>query len=343
VRCEGDPFRVDPQSEQDDISKSQWREVMSQNVQKNESEPGEAGKKNLAQGCLEKLYRNALLILIVLIVGGTLFSLTRAAVYKIRPYERGLHLRGGRFIDIDQPGWHVQIPFVDTMIPVIVIERSGTIDKLGAMTADDVTMDVSLLYTYKVTDPVRYQLEVMDPEAIVAGFVQGTLRDVVNNRKMDEIMHSREAINNEVMAILQKKEDQYGVKFILVQIQSASPPEEVLNAIKNRMVAEQLQEQADAEASQQRTLADSQFYTAQKKAEGDAYQVTKLAEAQAEALQVILQELEGKGALAEQYIQVLIAQELRQNSKLIISDGATMPIIDFQNISPATQPTETTP
>jgi regulator of protease activity HflC (stomatin/prohibitin superfamily) len=166
------------------------------------------------------------------------------------------------------------------------------------MTADDVTMDISLLYTYKVTDPVRYQLEVLDPQAIVDGFVEGTLRDVVNTRKMDEIMHSRDKINQEVMAILTKKEQQYGVKFILVQIQSASPPQEVLNAIKNRMVAEQLQEQADAEASQQRTLADSQFYTAQKKAEGEAYQVTKLAEAQAQALRVTLQELQDKGGFS---------------------------------------------
>jgi regulator of protease activity HflC (stomatin/prohibitin superfamily) len=71
----------------------------------------------------------------------------------------------------------------------------------------------------------------------------------------------------------------------------------VVDAIKNRMVAEQLQEQAEAEAAQQRTLADSQFYTAQKKAEGDAYQTTRLAEAQAEALRIILQDLEEKGPL----------------------------------------------
>jgi hypothetical protein len=96
----------------------------------------------------------------------------------------------------------------------------------------------------------------------------------------------------------------------------------------------QLQEQAAAEAEQQRTLADSQFYTAQKRADGEAYQTTKLAEAQAEALRIILQELEDKGTLGEQYIQVLIAQEFRENSKLIISDGTTMPIIDFQEITP---------
>ena len=102
-------------------------------------------------------------------------------------------------------------------------------------------------------------------------------------------------------------------------------------------MAVQHQEQAEADAAQQRTLADSQFYTAQKKAEGEAYQITRLAEARAEALRSVLQELEGKGTLAEQYIQVLIAQELRQNSKLIISNGGTMPVIDLRDTTPEVQ------
>jgi len=91
----------------------------------------------------------------------------------------------------------------------------------------------------------------------------------------------------------------------------------------------QLQEQAEAEAIQQKTLADSEFYTTQKQADGEAYQITKLADAQREALRLILQELEEQGALGEQYIQVLIAQALSQNSKWVISDGETMPVIDF--------------
>jgi regulator of protease activity HflC (stomatin/prohibitin superfamily) len=327
---------------------------MTQNTPLTPNTLNDAVRERVSLGCLDRLYKNALLILIVLLIGGGLFSLARAAVYKIRPYERGLHLRGGKFIGVDQPGWHIQIPFVDTVIGVTVIERSGMIEELAVMTADDVTMDVSLLYTYRVNDPVRYQLEVLDPENIVSGFVQGTLRDVVNTRKMDEVMHSRAEINLEVMDILQKKETQYGVQFILVQIQSALPPEEVVNAIKDRMVAVQLQEQAEAEAIQQRTLADSQFYTAQKQAEGEAYQITRLAEAEAErislttqaqteALRSVLQELEGGGTLAEQYIQVLIAQELRQNSKWIISDGESMPVLDIREDTLTEQPAEPAP
>jgi regulator of protease activity HflC (stomatin/prohibitin superfamily) len=324
---------------------------MSQETQPDFNPVSNSGKRRIGQGFLEVLRKNGVLILVVLIIGGVLFSLARASVYKIRPYERGLHLRGGRFVGIDEPGWHFKIPFADTIIALFVIERSGTIEKLAAMTADDVTMDVSLLYTYRVVDPVRYQLEVLDPAKIVAGFVEGTLRDEVNTQDMDAVMHNRAEINQHVMEALQNKEDQYGVEFVLVQIQSASPPTEVVEAIKDRMVAAQLEEKALADASQQRTLADSEFYTAQKQAEGKAYQITRLAEAEAErisltseaqreALRQILEELEGKGSLAEQYIQVLIAEELRQNSKWVISSGGTMPIIDFRETTTETVQTE---
>lgn len=323
---------------------------MSQDTQPGHQTLGQAINNHVARGCLERLYKNASLILVVLIVGGAVFALARAAIYKIRPYERGLHLRGGRFMGIDEPGWHMQIPFVDTVIGLNVIERPGKIDKLAAMTADDVTMDISLIYTFRVVDPVRFALEVTEPGKIVYSFVEGTLRDVVNTRKMDEVMHSRAEINQEVMAALQQREDQYGVEFILVQIQSASPPAEVVNAIKDRMVAVQLQEQSIAEATQQRTLADSNFYETQKRADGEAYQITTLAEAEAErikltsiaqkeALKQILAELEGKGTLAEQYIQVLIAQELRQNSKWIISSGETVPMIDLREAAGQSLPT----
>jgi membrane protease subunit HflK len=327
---------------------------MSENSPSEPIEPTPATKKHFYSGCLTKLSQNALTILVALIVFIGLFSLARSAVYKIRPYERGLHLRGGRFISVNQPGWHYKIPFVDTVIGVMTIERSGQIDKLAAMTADDVTMDVSLLYTFRVVDPVQYQLEVLDPDRIVNGFVQGALRDLVNTRKMDDVLHLRADFNQELLSALQQKQERYGIEFILVQIQNASPPEEVVNAIKEKMVAVQMLEKATSDAQQQRTLADSDFYAAQKKAEGDAYQITKIAEAQAQsitlssqakikAMQQILNELQGKDTLAEQYIQVLIAQELRENSKWIISNGGTLPIIDLSETTPQLQPTEALP
>lgn len=297
----------------------------------------------LTLGLFDRLFKLATILLAAVIVLVLVLVVGRSAVYKIHAYERGLHLRGGRFVAIDEPGWHVQIPLVDTVIIVKVNERLGYVERVPAMTSDDVTMDVSLQFTYRVSNPERFALEVDDPERIIFEFVQGKLRDVVNTKDMTEVMHSRAAMNTEVMAALREKEQQYGVQFITVQIQGASPPEEVVTAIKDRMVAVQRQEQAMAEAAQRRTLADAEFYAAQKQADGDAYEITTLAKADAQrialtsaaerdATQEILAALQGKGDLGEQYIQLLIAQALKDNSKWIISSGTgeSVPVVELR-------------
>ncbi len=296
---------------------------------------------NRVPGTLDRLFKLATVILAGVVLFAVIIGVGRSAVYKIHAYERGIHLRGGKFLGVNQPGWHARIPLVDTVIILKVNERLGYVERIPAMTSDDVTMDVSLQYTYRVTDPQRFALEVDDPERIVFEFVQGKLRDVVNTKDMTEVMHSRAEINQSVMAALREKEEQYGVEFITVQIQSASPPEEVVTAIKDRMVAVQRQEQAQAEAAQRRTLADADYYAAQKAAEGEAYQIAKLAEAEAEritltsaaqqeAIRGVLVELADKGPLAEQYIQLLIAQELKENSKWIIGGGEATPVIELR-------------
>lgn len=297
----------------------------------------------VTMGVVDRLFRLATIVLAAVVVLVVLVVVGRSAVYKIHAYERGLHLRGGRFVSVDDPGWHVQIPLVDTVIIVKVNERLGYVEEVPAMTSDDVTMDVSLQYTYRVSDPQRFALEVDDPERIIFEFVQGKLRDVVNTKDMTEVMHSRAEMNTEVMAALREKEAQYGVEFMTVQIQGASPPEEVVTAIKDRMVAVQRQEQAQAEAAQRRTLADAEYYAAQKQADGSAYEITALAEADAqrialtsaaerEAMQAILAALQGKGELGEQYIQLLIAEQLKDNSKWIISGGSgdTVPVVELR-------------
>jgi regulator of protease activity HflC (stomatin/prohibitin superfamily) len=279
---------------------------------------------------LDTLYKVAVVVIAAFIVCMVVLVTGRAAIYKIHPYERGLHLRGGQFIAVDQPGWHVQIPFWDTVILVKVNERLGYVDQIPAMTSDDVTMDVSLQYTYVVTEPRRFALEVDDPERIVFEFVQGKLRDVVNTKEMTEVMHDRAGMNQEIMDALKVKEEQYGVRFITVQIQSASPPDEVVQAIKDRMVALQRQEQAQAEAEQTKIVADGEYYAAQKRADAEAYQITKIAEAQQTSIQMLLAELAKHPGIAAEYLEYLTAQELKTNSKWIIS-GESTPIVDLRS------------
>ena len=101
------------------------------------------------------------------------------------------------------------------------------------------------------------------------------------------------------------------------------------------------QEQSEAEAAQLRTLADGEFYAAQKKADAEAYQLITLAEAEAESLVItseaeiaamekLLDELLERNELADEYIQLLIADKLGENCKWIISgNGEITPLIDM--------------
>ncbi len=282
-----------------------------------------------SRSTLETLYKASVITLAAIILLTVLLVLARAAIYKVHPYERGVHMRGGQFLGVDPPGWHFKIPFWDTVILVRVNERLGYVDQISAMTSDDVTMVVSLQYTYVVTDPRRFALEVDDPERILFEFVQGKLRDVINTKQMTEVMHDRARMNQEIMDALKVKEDQYGVRFVTVQIQSASPPEEVVQAIKDRMVAVQRQEQAQAEAEQIRIKADAEYYAAQRRADAEAYQITQVAEAQRKSIQMLIAELAQYPDIATEYLRYLTAQELKANSKWIIT-GASTPIVDLR-------------
>lgn len=282
---------------------------------------------------IDVAFKVAVILLAAFVLAVTLLVIGRLAIYKIHPYERGLHLRGGMYLGTDEPGWHVQIPFWDTVLIVKVNERLGYVDQIAANTADNLSMVVSLQYTYRVTDPVRFALDVDDPERILFEFVQGRLRDVVNTKTMDEMMRSRAEFNDEILAQLRTKESQYGVQFVTVQIQSATPPEEVVKAIKDRMVAQQRKEQADAEAAQKRTQADAEYYAAQKAADAQAYQIKQTAAAQQESIRMLLAELSKHPDIAAKYLDYLTAQELKSNSKWIIG-GAGSPIIDLRGDLP---------
>lgn len=277
---------------------------------------------------LDVAYRVAVIALAVIVVSATLLAISQAALYKIHAYERGLHLRGGRFLAVDEPGWHMQIPYVDTVIIVTVNERLGYVERIGAVTADNLQMVISLQYTYRVSDPRKFALDVDDPERILFELVQGKLRDLANQRTLADMMQNRAEFNEAMLAELRTREAQYGVQFVTVQIQSAEPPANVVTAIEDRMVAVQRQAQAEAEAAQQRVLADAEFYSAQKRADAEAYQMTQTATARQAAIRLLLGELSTHPEIADKYLDYLMTQELSANSKWVISQPGSTPIIN---------------
>jgi modulator of FtsH protease HflK len=292
---------------------------------------------------LDRLFRMAVVTLTIITVGAILLVVSQSMLYKIQPYERGLHLRGGQFIGVEEPGWHWQIPFVDTVILVKVNERLGYVERITTVTADNLSMVVSLQYTYRVNDPAKFALEVDDPERILFELVQGKLRDVVNEQTLNEMMQNRTAFNETMMQELQTRAEQYGVEFITVQIQSAEPPANVVTAIEDAMVANQRKSQSEAEAAQQKVEADAAFYAAQKEAQAEAYQIQQQAVARQEAIRLLLGELSAHPEIANKYLDYLMTQELKNNSKWIIGQPGTTPVLTLDDSTTPPAVTEDAP
>jgi regulator of protease activity HflC (stomatin/prohibitin superfamily) len=196
-------------------------------------------------------------------------------------------------------------------------------------------MLVSLQYTYRVTDARIFVLEVDDPERILFEFVQGKLRDVVNRQTMADMMNARAVFNDVMLSELRTKETQYGVQFVTVQIQSAEPPANVVQAIEDRMVAGQREAQAQAEAAQQKIQADATFYAAQKQADAEAYQIRQRAVAQKESVDLLLGALSQHADISDKYLDYLMTQELKNNSKWVVGQpGANLHVTEAAETTP---------
>lgn len=279
----------------------------------------------------------AVLIMAALAWGG--WMLARGVVDIIPQQSRGLHLRLGKYIDTLEPGLHLKVPLVDRIIGVPVMERQGYIQHVDAMTQDNVIMKLSLQYTYVVTDPRRYRLEVYDPDSIIREFVQGKLRDIVNTITMNDVMKKRQELGEHVTADLAAKEHDFGVHFKLVQVQGAFPPPEVQEAIKQRMVSEQQTGAAKEQATQKQIIADASYYEAGKRTQATRFEIEETAKAQKTSISMLLEELAKHEQLGHAYLQYLTSQALKDNSKWIISGGAAPQIhLEAEGSPPARAP-----
>lgn len=250
------------------------------------------------------------------------WMLARGVIDIIPQQSRGLHMRLGKYTGTLEPGLHLKIPLVDQVIGVPVTERQGYIQHVDAMTQDNVIMKLSLQYTYEITDPRRYRLEVQAPDAIIREFVQGKLRDIVNTISMNDVMKKRQELGEHITTDLAAKEQDFGVHFKLVQVQGAFPPPEVQEAIKQRMVSEQQTVAAKEQATQQQIIADASFYAAGKRTQATRFEIEETAKAQKTSISLLLEELSKHEQLGHAYLQYLTSQALKDNSKWIISGGA---------------------
>ncbi|MGQ9508482.1 MAG: slipin family protein [Thermodesulfobacteriota bacterium] len=167
-----------------------------------------------------------------------LIILAASAIKVLREYERGVIFRLGRLIGAKGPGIFFIIPGVDKMIRVSLRLVTMDIPPQDVITRDNVSIKVNAVVYFRVVDPNKAVVEVENYLYATSQLAQTTLRSVVGQMELDELLAHREKLNMQLQGILDKHTDPWGIKVTLVETKAVDLPEEMRRAIARQAEAE---------------------------------------------------------------------------------------------------------
>ena len=189
-----------------------------------------------------------------------LFILAASAIKVLREYERGVIFRLGRLIGAKGPGIFFIIPGVDKMLRISLRLVTLDIPPQDVITRDNVSIKVNAVVYFRVVDPNKAVVEVENYLYATSQLAQTTLRSVVGQVELDELLAQREKINMQLQDILDNHTEPWGIKVSLVETKQVDLPEEMRRAIAR---------QAEAERERRAKIihADGEYQAAEKLAQ----------------------------------------------------------------------------
>lgn len=192
-----------------------------------------------------------------------------AGIRIVRPVEKGLVERFGKYIRTDEQGFHWIIPVIDQMIKVNITEQMVDVKPQTVITKDKLNAVVDAVVYYKVKDVKASIYNVDDHAEQLTKLAKTTLRAVIGKMTLTEANENRDRINEKVEKVLDKETDSYGVEVLRVEIQKIEPPQDVQDAMNKVVKAEQEKIAARDLANALEIKADGQRRAEIKVAEGD--------------------------------------------------------------------------
>lgn len=243
-------------------------------------------------------------VVVLVAIAIVLFAVVVSGVKIIRPFERGLVERLGKYHATVEPGLRLILPFVDRMVRVDMRERVVDIPPQEVITSDNVVVSVDAVVYYEATDPQRLVYNVVDFYLAVTKLAQTNLRNVIGDMQLDDALTSRDTINAKLRDILDDATDKWGTRVVRVEIQRIDPPVDVMSAMHEQMKAERTRRatvttaQGDREAAI--TRAEGEKQSAILQSEGMKQSAILEAQGQAEATKA--------QAEAEKYRRLQVAE-----------------------------------
>ena len=156
----------------------------------------------------------------------------------VRPFQRGLVERLGRYKATKDPGFNLIMPFIETMQLVDMREQVVDVPPQEVITSDNVVVSVDAVVYYEATDPQRLIYNVADFFTAITKLAQTNLRNLIGDLELDKALTSRDTINTQLREVLDDATDKWGVRVVRVEIQRIDPPPEVVSAMHAQMRAE---------------------------------------------------------------------------------------------------------
>lgn len=179
---------------------------------------------------------NAWIIVLIAVVALILLVYT---VRIVKQYERGVIMRFGRILGPRNPGFNVMIPFVDQFIKVSLRVVTMVLEPQEVITRDNVTVKVDAVVYFQVIDPVNAVMNVEDYRQAIIQLALTTLRSVLGQSDLDELLAHRDQINLRLRQIIdQQSEGPWGVRATLVEVKDVLLPEAMQRAMAKQAEAE---------------------------------------------------------------------------------------------------------
>jgi regulator of protease activity HflC (stomatin/prohibitin superfamily) len=188
-------------------------------------------------------------------------SLLAASIRLVKEYERAVIFRLGRLVGAKGPGLFFRIPWLDKFLVVDLRVITSDVPKQRVITRDNVTTDVDAVVYYRVVDPSKAIVRVMDYTEATNLLAQTTLRDTLGQVELDELLAKRDELNKRIQGIIDQATEAWGIKVTAVLIRDVTIPPEMQRAIAKQAEAEREKRAriivAEGELLASKTLAEA--------------------------------------------------------------------------------------
>ncbi len=189
------------------------------------------------------------------------------AIRVVQEYERGVVFRLGRLIGAKGPGLFLMIPVIDRMAKVDLRVVTLDVPSQEAITKDNVTLKVNAVVYFKVFNPEDAIVQVEDYRRATWQIAQTTLRNVIGQSELDELLTHREKVNNQLQQIIDEQTEPWGIKVTLVEVKDVELP-----ATMQRAMARQAESEREKRA---KIIHASGEYEASKQLAQAAHNISK--------------------------------------------------------------------